>query len=264
MTKVKMTLKEAMELIEALKAEKAEAVEKAEKAEAEAAEAKNQLETELRKADNDEFDKAIRPKFDFFEYAVPGLGFEKKHDYVRYCDITFTANELLNMMKAHKPGGQYWEMREKSAEEFVIDLKHAIANKHKNANRPQFVFFREKIIRALPPVNTPVARTTKTAVKKAEKVRKAAQGALDPKFNVEAFNDTFTAAERANKRALVPVARGYMLQEAGKPIVRVFITRNGFKLARRANHSMIEILPDESTLAEALTAYTLDRAAEWK
>lgn len=194
MTKAKMTLKEAMELIEALKAEKAEAVEKAEKAEAEAAEAKNQLETELRKADNDEFDKAIRPKFDFFEYAVPGLGFEKKHDYVGYCDITFTANELLNMMKAHKPGGQYWEMREKSAEEFVIDLKHAIANKHKNANRPQFVFFREKIIRALPPVKTPVARTMKTAVKKTTAAVKKTTAATKAPFDPEAILNNLAAA----------------------------------------------------------------------
>ena len=267
------------EMAQKLEAEKNARLE-AEKKEAEMA---GRLEEELRKTDTAQFDASIKVNFDFARYAMPGFTRTKYPAThikpairIRESDLVVrdTVKVPFNAMfllpgKYDGMNGDLYRVRtirtmtDKEIGQYVrAELRRA----EYEANRPEYIFDNARIRSdvKLPEVKTAVTTSTKTATKKAKNARKTAAGAVAVQFDVNDFNKTFTADERANNRLLEPVARGYMLKEAGKPIVRVFVTRNGFKIARRANHSMIAILPDTETLEEALHTYTLARADEWK
>lgn len=251
----KMSMKEMMEMMEAMQARLdateqalASAEEKAKKAEEKAKSAEDRLEHELRKEDDDEFNTSIHPAF-HWDYAMPGFAIENKTPLTRYCDVTFTGQELLDMMKVSTGDkNAYWATRELTGDEFRTTVRRAIENRYQQANRPAFRFLAtyngeaQAKTENLPKVPKTGKRTGKRAV-----VNRAKAG--------EALTINTSAPELAGL-TLEPVARGYMLyNDMHKPVVRVLPRSGGFVVATRQNFKTLEVLNTLAGLGTACNAY---------
>lgn len=252
----KMSMKEMQEMLEAMQARLnateqalASAEEKAQKAEEKAKSAEDRLEQELRKEDDDEFNNSIHPAF-HWDYAMPGFAIETAVPFTRYCDITFTGQELLDMMKTSTGDkNAYWATRTLTGDEYRTTVRRAIENKYQQANRPSYRFTA---------TYAGEAKLTEKNLPKVPKVgKRAGQRAIvnRAKKSGEALTINTNAPELVGL-TLEPVARGYMLyNDMHKPVVRVLPRSGGYVVATRQNFKTLEVLNTLAGLGTACNAY---------